>query len=134
MREAHPTLYYWYITYAIVSIFLGINLLLTTPPFMPLEVPKVPVAIFKLVSGAILLGLLLRNSPRNLILYQTAFQVLVHFIWAGALSLDFILESRTSMQLPIYVTGYVAWGFGLLIEPFTNPATATAPKESNGHG
>lgn len=125
MRNTHPNLYKTYLAYAVLSIALGLNFLFLTPTFMPLDVPKWPIGLTLLGCGVTKLTLLLLNFHNtNLLRPSMALSVAIYSFWAGALTFDFFRLSQTSMQLPLCYMGLATVGLFLLLEPFTNPATA----------
>lgn len=126
MRNTHPTLYKTYIVYALLSIALGLNFWFLTPPFMPLEVPKSTISLAFLGCGTIKLTLLLLSSSHTWLRLSMALSVVIYSFWAAALTYSFFSESQTSLQLPLTFIGLAVLGTLLLIEPFTNPATAKA--------
>lgn len=131
MKNTHPNLYKTYLTYAVLSIALGLNFFFLTPAFMPFQLDKFRVGLPFLGCGIIKLMLLLFNSRNKWLRLSMALSVFIYTFWAGALTFDFFDRSLTSMQLPIFVLGLAALGYFLLIEPATNPATE---KNGNGNG
>lgn len=123
MRKTHSTLYWLYITYALTSAAQGVNFLLSNPTFMQLDVPKNPLGLAFLACGLPLLTLLLLNKTWGLQVWM-GLNLFMYSWWAAVLTYDFIDLNRTSMQLPICYIALAVFGFRVLLEPFTNPATA----------
>lgn len=125
MRLSHPILWKQYLVYALVSLALGVNFIIATPAFMPLSTPKFPVGLPFVGCGLLLLVFLVPlKSDHNWLRRFMALTLGIFLFWAGALTVDFVRLSQTSMQLPICYIGLLAWGYFLLEEPPINPATA----------
>lgn len=129
LRETHPNLYRTYLVYAAASIALGLNFILLTPTFMPLDMPKWPVGLLFFGCGVSKLALLLTNSHNSWMRASMALSVFIYFFWGGILTFEFFRLSQTSLQLPLTYIALAALGILLLTEPFSNPATST---ETNG--
>lgn len=123
MRNSHPNLYKTYITYATLSIALGLNFLFLTPTFMPLDISKWIIGLILLGCGVLKLSMLLLNYPTKWLRLSMALSVAIYTFWAGALTFDFVRFTQTSMQLPLAYIGLAVLGFILLTEPVSNPAT-----------
>lgn len=123
MRNTHPNLYKTYITYAVLSVALGLNFLFLTPTFMPLDVPKWPIGFTLLACGVTKLMLLVPDLNSIWLRRSMALSVMIYSFWAAALTYDFFRLSQTSLQLPLTYMGLATVGLLLLLEPFTNPAT-----------
>lgn len=92
---------------------------------MPLSVPKWPIAFILMGCGFTKLPLLLFQSRNTTVVrISMALTVAIYSFWAAALTFDFFRLHQTSMQLPLTYMGLASLGFILLLEPFTNPATA----------
>lgn len=131
MRQAHPNLYLGYLTCIAVSVASGLNLIILTPPFMPISIDKWLIGMVFLSVGLIELALLLRGpANRNWLRASMALTVLIYLFWAVLLTYDWYDRSLTSLQLPVWVIGGAAWSCWLLREPFKNPASA----KLNGNG
>lgn len=128
MRNTHPNLYMTYMVFALLSIALGLNFLFLTPTFMPFDIPKELASLAFLGCGLIKLMLLLVNPSHTLLRLSMAMSVTIYSFWAGMLTFEFLRLSQTSMQLPLTYIGLAALGALLLLEPFSNPATAKAEK------
>lgn len=118
--------------YAVLSAALGLNFLFLTPPFMPLDVPKWPIGLLLLGCSLVKLTLLLLNTRNRWLRLSMALSVTIYAFWAMGTTYDFFARSQTSMQLPLTYMGLATLGALLLMEPFINPATATAIIAING--
>lgn len=135
MRYAHPNLFYWYSIYAVVSALQGFNFLYLNPAFDPFSIPKETVGLTFLSCGIIKLIVLTLDwfgkiKDTSWLRLSMAQSVAIMLFWAGITTADFFVRGLTSLQLPIWVAGFAAFGIWLLREPFTNPATE---KNGNGH-
>lgn len=127
VRNAHPNLYTMYLTYALLSIALGLNFLFLHPAFDPLHIPKWSIGTAFLGCGVVKLTLLVFASNTTSLRLSMALSVALMSFWAGALTFAFFQLHQTSMQLPLTYIGLAVLGFLLLTEPFINPATEKKP-------
>lgn len=123
MKKTHPTLYKTYMTFAFLSIALGLNFIFLTPTFMPLDVSKWVVGLILLGDGFVKLLLLLLNKHLHALRMSMAICVAIYIFWSIALTYDWWRLSQTSLQLPLTYVGLSVLGFWLLAEPAVNPAT-----------
>lgn len=124
MNKTHPTLYRSYLTYALLSIALGLNFLFLHPAFDPLGIPKAAAGVAFLGCGALKMVLMLAAARVSWLRASMALSVAIMTFWAAALTAEFFLRSQTSLQLPLTFIALAALGFLLTTEPGVNPATA----------
>lgn len=120
IRRTHPNLYRSIITFAIITIALGLNFLLIKPAFNQYSLSQVMAVVF-FGSGVALIVLL--NFLRSLrtLRWVMAFTVTSLCLYGGALTVYAYQTGKTSYQLPICYFGFTALLFLLLIEPASNP-------------
>lgn len=126
MRNTHPNLYKTYVTYALLSIALGLNFLFLRPAFMPLDMPRWPIGLVFLGCGVSKLLALMLPSPHVLLRLSMSLSVAIYTFWGGLLTFEFVRLSQTSLQLPLTYIGLAVLGVILLTEPLVNPATAAS--------
>lgn len=130
MRDTHPTLWHFYLLYALLSMGLGLNFIFLTPAFMPLGIDKLVAGLAFCMCGLVKVGLLAGNAPNNLARLSMTVSVFLYGFWAAASTHDFFALDQTSLQQPILYVGLAAVAVRLLLS--TTAATAlpiTSPTE-----
>jgi hypothetical protein len=123
LRLSHPNLYRSIMTFAMLSIALGLNFLLTKPTFNPYNIPYWIIGVIFVSLGS--LKIVFLNAWRNLrlIRYVMAGEVAFMIFWGTGTSITFF-QGKTSLQLFILYVGMAVFEVFLMIEPFFNPMTA----------
>lgn len=127
LRLTHPNLYRALMTDAAILIALAANFLLSTPTFNPFDIHKEYVGTGFLIIG--LSELVLLNFFRSLIALRVVLMIsITYLIFWGIGTTQSYFDGRSSLQLFILYFGLASIKASLLLEPFSNPATATKPK------
>lgn len=122
LRKTHPNLYRSIMTFAAVSIGLGLNFWLANPTFNPYNIQKEIVGSIFLSLG---LGkVIFLNFWRNLWMVRTIMGTEVAFMmfWGVGTTITFF-QGKTSLQLFCLYVGLSVFEVWLLLEPFANPLT-----------
>lgn len=127
IRRSHPNLYYAITILAVACIALGLNFLLTTPTFSPLNIPKEVIGITFMVLGVS--KMILLNFHRDLKLLRVVMAITFSFImfW-GLINSRQAFAGKSSFQLSIVYLTIAALEFPLLIEGSVNPYTERKKK------
>jgi len=122
LRKTHPTLYRTYMTFALISIGLGLNFLLTNPTFNPYHIDKAIIGSIFVFIG--LIKLVFLNIFRHLRLIRIALAINIAFMifWGVGSSFTFF-QGKTSLQLFVLYIGLSALELWLLQESPVNPMT-----------
>lgn len=122
LRKTHPTLYRTYMTFALISIGLGMNFLLTNPTFNPYHVNKAVIGSVFLSIG--LSKLIFLNFFRNLSWVRVSLAINIAFMifWGVGTSITFF-QGKTSLQLFVLYVGLSTLELWLLQESPVNPMT-----------
>lgn len=122
IRKTHPNLYRGITILAITFIALGINFILATPTFAPLNLPYTAVGTLFLALGVTKLIFLNFIRIVKLIRVVMAFEIGVMFVWAWFNTQQF-WSGNASLQLPIAYMAISLFEICLLVEPAFNPVT-----------
>lgn len=122
LHDTHPLLYRGFLTFALVSVALGLNFFFFTPAFNPYEIPvEITGGVF-LALGLIKLAVIYKfPTLLNIRLSMAACMGWMIF-WGVSTIMSF---PATSLQLPILYAAMVAFQMWHLLEPYKNPLTAT---------
>lgn len=122
LRLSHPNLFRSILTFAVLSIGLGLNFLLLTPPFNGYGIPVWIVGITFLALG--IAKVIFLTIQRNLkaVRFTMALEVGWMLFWGIGTSITYF-QGRTTLQLFILYVGMAAFETFLLLEPFANPLT-----------
>lgn len=128
VRLNHPTLYRSIMTFAVISIGLGLNFFFTNPTFNPYQIDKAMVGSVFMALGV---GkIIFLNFKRNLRMVRLIMSMSIGFMmfWGVGSSITFF-QGRTSLQLFVLYTGLSALQMFLLLEPSLNPLTKQLKNE-----
>jgi hypothetical protein len=124
LRRAHPNLFRSYLTYAVLTVALGLNFLVLNPTFEPFGIPKDVCGVVFLALGLVHLCFLTVLRKAELQRVAMAATISAMFFWAGINTAEFFRLGQTSLQLPLVFFGLAVLGLPLLVEPSTNPITS----------
>jgi hypothetical protein len=123
LRRTHPNLYRTVMTFAVMSVVLGLNFWILSPTFLIYDLPNVLWGTIFLVLGFAKIVFL--NIWRRLRAVRAVMAfAIAYFLFLGAGTSQPFFEGSGSLQLPILYLGCAALQIPLLIEPFVNPWTA----------
>lgn len=124
LRLSHPTLYRSIMTFAILSIFLGINFIFAKPTFNPYGIDYLIIGWVFITLGALKLFFL--NIRRNVKAVRIVMSIEIMWMtfWGIGTTITFF-QGKTSLQLFILYIALTVFEMFLLFEPFSNPITAT---------
>jgi hypothetical protein len=132
LRLSHPTLYRAIMTFAILSILLGINFLLAKPTFNPYGIDYMIIGVIFIILGmGKVIFLNLHRSVRAVRILMSG-EIGFMVFWAIGTTITFF-QGKTSLQLFILYVGLTVFEAFLLFEPFSNPITATRDTSGDGH-
>lgn len=122
LRLTHPTLYGMAITFALISVALGLNFLFTNPTFNPYGIDKrVTGSIFFALGTAKLIAILF---VRDLVFIRATMAACMIFMmfWGIGTAITYF-TGKTSLQLFVLYLGLTRLQYLLLKEPYVNPLT-----------
>lgn len=127
LHKTHPSLFRSAITFALISVSLGLNFIFTKPTFLPYNIPKEAIgAAFLALGMTKLISLLFIRNLKFIRLNMAASVALMQF-WGIGTSLTFF-TGQTSLQLFCLYAGISVLQVIWCLEPFINPATGTNGK------
>lgn len=130
LRLTHPNKYRGLTTHAAIILALGVNFLILTPAFNPLDIPKMATGyVFVAVAVAKLITLNVGGVMWRL---TSAISITLMFAWGTLQIAAFYQLKMTSLQSPILYFGLAIVEIWILIEPYTNPVTQRQHLNGNG--
>lgn len=127
LRLTHPTLYLTALTFAFISVGLGLNFLLTKPTFNPFGIPKeLTGSIFLALGCSELLSITFLKKLKIIRAGMSASAAWT-MLWGIGTSITFF-TGQTSLQLFTLYAGLSILRVIWCLEPFLNPATGSNGK------
>lgn len=127
LRLTHPNLYRSAMLFALISVGLGLNFILTKPTFNPYGIDKGIIGAIFLTLGCVKLAAIVVIRNLKFIRVSMAFCAAFMMFWGIGTSITFF-TGQTSLQLFVLYSGLTLLQLCLLLEPFVNPLTGSNGK------